>query len=209
MVPRLLVLFEKEYLVVPGQDAYNTLFGIAWSRRWYNFLRVIWRFACVKGYSSRYMCQLILRSIRSEDETPPPGKRKNNNKIWKNSAGAVAVGIEPHTLSQQNPQIQSTALLNARQTDFEYNDTNGLAIRERVERMYKKDLATVGRYQIVESLAELLVNAHLLDCEWHSSGAWKAQSTEWKHENAITPTLTQNQEKPASWRYVFLAEKAI
>lgn len=184
MIIKLLQRFRSKFGVNPDQGTYNILFAMAWNYRMYNFLRVIWRCACLQGLASEYMCQLISRSIRSEEENPVEGTRKNNNKIWKNSAGAVALGIELHN---RNHFINYGPETNAQQN----GDTDGLGVKTRLERLLDEDLALLGHCWPEKSLEELLSSAQALDAEWHRSGAWKAESTEWKCKNAITLTLTQ------------------
>ena len=189
MATQLLQQFELTYGVAPAQDSYNILFGMAWNTRKYNFLRVIWRSACVNGFTSSYMRNLVLRSLRSEEENPPEGKRKNNSVIWRNSAGAVAVGVTP-----QNAYNLHTSYPNVAMADIQHiKDGNAAEIGERLERLFFEDLANTRRHHLEGSLFELLKSAQVIDDEWHSSGDWKAKSTAWKCENAIKITVTQHQ----------------
>lgn len=180
----LLQRFESQYGVVPAEDSYNILFGLAWNGWRYNLLRVIWRSACVKGLTSRNMRRLVLRSLRNEEENPPEGKR---HKMWKDTAGAVVVGISPPNPSDQHSSSPKVAMADVRPNE----DEDGAGMRERLEKMVEEDLATEGRYRLKGTLVELLRSALALDDEWIRSRDWKTKSVEWKCKNAITTIATQ------------------
>lgn len=189
MATKLLQQFELTYGVAPAQDSYNILFGMAWNTRKYNFLRVIWRSACVNGFTSTYMKNLVIRSLCSEEVIPPKGKRKNKNLIWLNSAGAVAVGITP-----QNAYNLHTPCQNVAMADIQHiKDGDAAEMGERLERLFYEDYANTRRHHLEGSLSELLKSAKVIDDEWYSSGDWKAKSTAWKCENAIKTPVTQHQ----------------
>lgn len=57
--------------VKPNQRTYEILFHIVWGNRWFNMLRVVWRYACVEGCVSFAMQQKVKESLMVY--VPAPG----------------------------------------------------------------------------------------------------------------------------------------
>lgn len=168
---RVLRLLHIEKGVRTGEITFDYLFIQAWRSRCYNLARVIWRTACIRGVASYRIQGYVARNLmfhRSKERRNEPG---SSARIWNESAGEVVTGIRPvHELDRllsSNPVTEEASSSVRRQ-------------------ILARDLATAGRYRLVDDLSELLTNAWILDRRWKESGAWKGQSSEWKRKMAIT-----------------------
>ena len=73
----------------PDQETYRILFEMAWRSRSYNVARVIWRYACLSGATTRRMRTLVRSSLRDSNlgvDVESPRARFNHN------AGLVIIG---------------------------------------------------------------------------------------------------------------------
>lgn len=174
---RVLRLLHVEKGVRTDERTFNYLFMQAWRSRLYNFARVIWRTACIQGVATFKIHNLVRSNLLHHKSHVPEDEPVSRARIWSESAGEVIVGIKPlhdldHILSS-NPVTEATPNSTGRQS------------------LIADDLATAGRYRLVDDLTELLTNALKLDREWMESGAWKAKSSEWKRKMAIAVGVTK------------------
>lgn len=169
---RVLRLLHVEKGVRIDERTLYLLFTQAWRSRLYNFARVIWRTACIRGLATFNMRNLVKQNLLYHKSHVPNDKPTSRANIWSKSAGEVIVGIKPaHDLDKflsSNPVTKATT-----------SRSNARA------KLIADDLATAGRYRLVDDLSELLTNALKLDRMWMESGAWKGESAEWKREMGI------------------------
>lgn len=175
---RVLRLLHVEKGVRIDVKTLHLLFMQAWRSRLYNFARVIWRTACIRGLAAFNMRNLVKQNLLYHKSHVPNDKPTSRANIWSKSAGEVIVGIKPaHDLDNflfLNPVTKATrSRSNAR------------------EKLIADDLATAGRYRLVDDLSELLTNALKLDRMWMESGAWKGESAEWKRKMGIAVRVVE------------------
>lgn len=175
---RVLRLLHVEKGVRADRITFNYLFMQAWSSRLYNFARVIWRTACVRGVATFKIKNLVKNSLlyyESPVSNDEPGSRA---RIWMESAGEVIVGIKPvddlDDIFSSNHVTKTT--------------TSGTKKRLK---LIDDDFATAGRYRLVDDLPELLIYALKLDRMWMECGAWKGESSRWKRKLAIAVQVTE------------------
>lgn len=195
--------FHHKHHLPLSEVAHRDLFKLAWSRRMYNFSRVIWRSACVKAITPFAMQTLVQRSLlesrygRSKDET------RSRGQIWNASAGAVVVGVSPtnrfdQTIARLYVPPGSSAL--EAQSEAEAGTEAGTEVgaeavpnnaksnkvtRGQIFALIEEDFATAARFRLVRNIADLLRDALARDREWQQSGVLKTQDTQWKRENAL------------------------
>lgn len=154
------------------------LFMQAWRSRLYNFARVVWRTACIRGVATFETLNFVRQSLlyhKSNVTSNEPGSRA---RIWHESAGEVIVGIKPvHDLDNFPPSSPATKAT--------------MMGRKDLKKLIDDDLATAGRYCLVDDFSDLLTNALKLDRTWMENGAWKGQSTEWKRKMGITVRVSE------------------
>ncbi|KAF2207255.1 hypothetical protein CERZMDRAFT_51531, partial [Cercospora zeae-maydis SCOH1-5] len=77
--------------LVPDDYTYSILFTMAWRKKHYNMLRVIWRYACVAGQVSGKLRHRILTSLLHD--SPAEENDMNGSKMFKAWAGKFVVGV--------------------------------------------------------------------------------------------------------------------
>lgn len=177
---RVLRLLHIEKGVRTGELTFDYLFIQAWRSRCYNLARVIWRTACIRGVASYRIQGYVARNLMFHRSKAPGNEPGSSACIWNESAGEVVVGIEPvpeldHLLSS-NPVTEASSSKVRRQ-------------------LIARDVATAGRYRLVDDLSELLTNALKLDRTWKECGAWKGKSSEWKRKMAIAVRVQECKDK--------------
>ncbi|KAL8822649.1 MAG: hypothetical protein Q9191_006614 [Dirinaria sp. TL-2023a] len=167
-------------MIPPDETAYEALFTLFWRCRHYNCAKVVWRYACLEGYTSFKLRLIVGRSILDE---PAPAKQTppKRTQAWKQYVGKVVLGVnfglpEPNcTLREQiqksitAPQVEST--------------------RDAWSALFDQDLAAAHRYKAVRSLADLLDDALAMDREWEADRIWRDTPLSWMWENSIPVRL--------------------
>lgn len=163
--------------LVPNNVTYAILFSIAWRRKYFNMLRVIWRYACVSGHpgnSSRYRIKSNL--ITSLSESLMAGPNLSRERVWHVFAAKFAVGIAGGSRRYREDLLPEGTRLNP----FEFRMLRSVSLGRlkiddpeyrRQRRMFSKvftdDLAEAGLSRPVLPLADLLKSA------WERDRAWK------------------------------------
>lgn len=168
--------------LTPEVVTYNILFLIAWRRRYWNMLRVVWRYACAAGHTTFSMRSRMSRSIL----TFKPNRKGQNGlqtrgAIWFPWAAKFAVGIStgrakcmPTSQSQAELGRQDASTLFERLPQYAYDEeTPEAAHTERkiaLKRLLADDFREVMSSRPVEPFADLLESAWLKDLEWKAEG---------------------------------------
>lgn len=162
-------------------STFDILFMQAWRSRLYNFARVIWRTACMRGMVGFHIYRLVRNKLLYHEIHGPNAGPGSRARIWSESAGEVIVGIKPaYDLDEfllLNPVTKVTKATTSR--------------RETRDELIDHDIATAFRYRLVDGLTGLLTDALKLDRVWMECGAWKGESSEWKRKMAIAVRVTE------------------
>lgn len=168
-------------MIPPDKTAYEALFTLFWRCRHYNCAKVIWRYACLEGYTSFKLRLVVGRSILDEpaasEEAPAKDNPPNRGGAWKQCVGKVVLGVSfglPEPNCALREQIQkSITTPRAEWTKHAWST------------MFNQDLAAAHRYKAVRRLADLLDDALAMDREWEADRIWRHRPLSWMWENAI------------------------
>lgn len=168
--------------LTPEVVTYNTLFLIAWRRRYWNMLRVVWRYACAAGHTTFSMRSRMSRSILTfKPNRKGPNGLQTRGAIWFPWAAKFAVGISTgrakcRSTSQPQAELGSgdASRLFERLPQYAYDEEAAeVAHTERknaLKRLLADDFNEVMSSRPVESFTDLLEAAWLKDLEWKAEG---------------------------------------
>ena len=183
---KILQLFRFAYRVQPKQAEYDALFMLAWTSRYLNVCRVVWRVACLEAAVSYRMQELVLRSLlRNTPEFP-----QTVTEHWIKLAGKVIVGIDldfqkttadTSRKDTAGEQIMEKLLIWAPNGD-ERNSSKELA-----SIVLNRDLEAIKHYRLTSDFLDLLANALKVDQEWISEDVIKEKSADWilRHSTSV------------------------
>ena len=85
----------EEGALTPDHITFSILFNIAFKRRYFNMLRVVWRYACSMGLVERTMSHQIRKSLLSfaPGTVEEKGDEISRGQLWRTWAGKFAVGV--------------------------------------------------------------------------------------------------------------------
>ncbi|KAF7191159.1 hypothetical protein HII31_07519 [Pseudocercospora fuligena] len=164
--------------IVPDEHVYRILFSVAWHKRYYNMLRVIWRYACVAGHADHLLRQRIRQSSILYAPVIESGiAQVQTTQLWQPWAGKFAVGVasdvrsaskratarEHHTSNVILADYASQEKLEPGSSEFEARLTA-------LKNAYEADLKEVGSLHPVEHLPDILDRAYQKDREWKERG---------------------------------------
>lgn len=163
--------------VMPDQITYMILFMIAWRRKYYNMLRVVWRYACVAGQVPYDMRKRMIRSLYKY--SPMNADVVNPSLVFKAWAAKFAIGVSrdrtPHTPGRLADDERRLLELGC-QDGLEKGSAESKARIHEMKRLVQDDLEEAGRCKPVYRLTYLLEQAWKKDLSWHERGIGRAAS---------------------------------
>lgn len=161
----------------PDHITYTILFGIAWRRRYYNMVRVIWRYACMAGHASFMMQSHIRKSLFWHPATKDTSVLARQ--MWMNWAGKFTVGVHEGLNDLRGPKTYEDATTTSALSLFESNlvrlagqpriGDEKLAYsehRNEVGDILRTDYAQVKNLTPVYSFTDVLQQAFRKDVGW-------------------------------------------
>lgn len=80
--------------LVPNNVTYTILFAIAWRRRYFNMLRVIWRYACMSGFVGFSMRHRVEKNLNFFlPKQPVEDMNVSRENVWRALAAKFIIGI--------------------------------------------------------------------------------------------------------------------
>ncbi|PPJ53954.1 hypothetical protein CBER1_05819 [Cercospora berteroae] len=165
--------------LVPDEITYQSLFMIAWHRKYYNMLRVIWRYACVAAQTSQDLRHRLLTSLLSY--SPTEAEDINRSRLFKAWAGKFVVGISrdlvpgsyvPYDTSPTRPLSDDERSLVdlSLQPRLQKNTKDSLKRRRGMKGLMKMDLQEAGQCKPLLPLTIVLERAWQKDVRWQEAG---------------------------------------
>ena len=156
LLVEILSIFENHWGLKPGREAHQRLFNHAWRNKTLNFLRTLWISACLNGFVSFRMQDLVMQSILSNrNETSKP----DDPMPFKQIAGWFLVSVDP-----------SKALPGEHSMQWKPEIEERLAVQGILA--VKSNLAMAGQGTIIDGLVESLRRALVVDSHWSSQEFW-------------------------------------
>ncbi|KXT00315.1 hypothetical protein AC578_6460 [Pseudocercospora eumusae] len=148
--------------IVPDVRVYVILFSLAWHTRYYNMLRVIWRYTCVAGHADYILRQRIRNSILLyAPEIPGDMAKLQTTQLWQPWAGKFVTGIA------SDMQVPNALLVEyATQEKLERASAESKARFTALKNAFEADLREVGSLRPLEHLPDILERAYRKDREW-------------------------------------------
>ncbi len=188
---QLLDSMKSEWTLDPDGSTFDLVFKLGWDRCYYNFCRVTWHYACMAGYVSHRMRDLVLQSLLWD----PAIKTKTVKQAWKASAGNFIVGndisdnggrgsitLQPDHYSSNNTDVSSGLRESPNLPDK--------SERKNLARLFiASDLKSVSSRRPVQPFSHLLQYAWLKDTMVLNKKALPSEgdvySPEWRIRHAI------------------------
>ena len=159
LLVEVLSIFENLWGLRPGREAHQRLFQIAWRKNRLNFLRTIWASACLNGFVSFQMQDLVLQSVLlNSDETCKPDQPIPFKKL----VGWFLVSVDP-----SKPLPGENAI--RWRPDFEER----LAVHGVLA--VKSNIKTVGQGHLTRGLVVCLRRALVADSAFSSQKLWNTR----------------------------------
>ena len=166
--------------VMPDMITYQILFMIAWRRKYYNMLRVVWRYACVAGEVTYDMRRRMTRSLLAY--SPLREERLGMSSVFRAWAAKFAVDVArdliPGTLRpyETSPDRLLGAdelrlLVLGCQDPLEKKSAESTARRQELKGYIENDLKEAGSCKPVLPLPIVLERAWQKDLRWQERGA--------------------------------------
>ena len=155
----ILDIFEKHWGLRPDRQAHQRLFVHAWRKKALNLLRAIWVSACLNGFVSFIMQDLVMKSILSYkgelglSEQPIP---------FKHLAGWFLLSVDP-----------SRPLPGENNLHWKPGEEGRLAVQGVLA--MKSNLATVGQGHLTHGLTACLRHAFNVDSHWFLQKFWNTR----------------------------------
>jgi hypothetical protein len=175
----------------PSQEAYHTLFNIAWNARLYSVARVVWRYACLDAATTHRMRKRVIHGAQTALSSQSLISNINNRAEWIATACPFILGLplsapnQHHTLlpGELNDILPSALSHSANQVSI------NLAAEDTTKKMIvaavKEQMKVFQDWTPQRHFADVLVEAFETDKEWTSSGARYAdESMEWLFQRA-------------------------
>lgn len=179
--------------IKPDEFTMNVLFSIAWRRRYFNMIRVIWRYACMAGtvnYEMQWAMQSSLLTFS------PTAARDNldltRGELWKAFAAKFAVGVDydmmpgPHipcTVPEERilPELQNRLIQLAYQEPLEKGSEASKERRAELMRYRDQDFKEAGKCMPIVPLMDVLERAWQKDLRWKDRhlGLPSGMNAEW------------------------------
>lgn len=163
--------------IQPDQTTFDSLFRLAWNRRSFNLLRVVWRHACMHGHVSFDMQRLMESTIikyavskgSNDSASDIADASVSRSEQFKSFAAKVAVGLHS-TLSLE--QLDALLRYGSEQSPYtgEQASEQARLRRKMLQGFVKADMQQVGRMRPVYSLGEMVVKADEMDQSWKREG---------------------------------------
>ncbi|KAI5367240.1 Putative tetratricopeptide-like helical domain superfamily [Septoria linicola] len=165
--------------VMPDRFTYQTLFMIAWRRKYYNMLRVVWRYACAaKEVTSDMKHRLGQSLVAVTSAHIDEAKRATVFSTW---AGKFVVGITrdlipgPHlpydTSAERDLTSSEERLVNlALQDSLERGSSTSKDRRKQLSDLLHDDLEQAGNCKPLLPLTPVLERAWHKDLRWEQRG---------------------------------------
>ena len=172
-------LLMPEYRIYPNAITYAQLFNLAWHRRSFNLVRVVWRYACLQGHVSGIMGRRIRASVVA---FAPPGSikaakeadRPSRNEVFRTIAGKFAVGVSHNTSTlTKAATMDAEHWLLLHSTEKEADIADAEIVRERYKRLnaiYQADFTQFGKLLPKVGLKRSLEKALEIDTAWKQTG---------------------------------------
>jgi hypothetical protein len=168
--------------IVPNSVTYSILFAIAWRRRYFNMIRVIWRYACTSGhvdYSMRFRVKKSLKYFLLE-ENAGDGENKSRGRVWSAFAGKFAIGIRygHKTTGTRTSRLGRQFLESVHMGDDVEEGSQRPEEKRKsdIRRVFEDDRKKVALFRPVLPLAELLQSAWKKDRDWKERGTGGGES---------------------------------
>ena len=186
--------FRERYKLRPGKLAYEALFRQAWRSRLYNCSKVIWKYACLEGFVTKWMRRLVINSLLRELPAEPDEQSMTRGDMWRVAAGKLVVGltldVESHATFHRSSS--STSLLESKgSTTTALFDHEGKVQNRWIECLWQ-DIALAYRFRIPENLDDLLRRALALDRQWALEAVSTQKSLKWMLQHSIRVKLGEN-----------------
>ncbi|KAK4997793.1 hypothetical protein LTR66_002850 [Elasticomyces elasticus] len=190
-----LTLFERRRWLVHGEidfDAhtFHILFRLAWTGRYYNLLRVVWRYACMYGRVSYSMQVHFRKSLQAQESASPDVPRasiveavgvgtgldpdldrQSRGAVFRSRAGRFVVGVDnAEKRAAAGPASSATATVASR--------------KQQAKTLFARDASIAGSVQALRSMHELLLEAFEKDKAWKAMGERELELS-WMLENAV------------------------
>ena len=95
-----LARFDHLFGVKPGRKTHEALFVMAWRGRLLNFARIVWRYACIHGYVTFKMRNLVFQSLLGTD---PPQTSSSRSLRFRELVGRfVTNSVKPHNFKDSS-----------------------------------------------------------------------------------------------------------
>ncbi|KAK4628113.1 hypothetical protein CLAFUR0_04711 [Fulvia fulva] len=167
----------KPGAIIPDHITYAELFTTAWLQRYFNVLRVVWRYACAAGhvnYSMRYRLRRSLCSATPPGNTPTDGISRGM--LWNLWAGKFAVGVA-RGLSKRSERGETVVLTESEQhllqlisrEECENGSEAEYARYGALLELMHNDLNEVNNCRPVHPLSQALAKAYAKDIAWKES----------------------------------------
>ena len=174
---------EHNFGLRPGRVGYNTLFLQAWNKQQLNLARVIWRSACIDGYVTFKMRQLVLKGLLSDEPHKSPDnpnaedlQDRGMSDLFRLFAGEFVVGIG---------QPQTTELAELGKALWESKAVRKATLVRRAKLILQIDTLIAGSCRLKLPLPELMQQALDLDHKWLAASVYKTDNTQKLIQNGI------------------------
>ena len=159
LLVEILTIFENHWRLRPDREAHWRLFLHAWRNKALNFLRVIWASACLNGFVSFRMQDLVIRSVLSFNRTSGHSVQPIPFKCL---AGWYLLSVDP---SRPLPGENSLCW---KPGEEERMAAQGVLAM-------KSNLATAGQGYLACGLVAYLRHALTVDSHWSSQSFWNTR----------------------------------
>ena len=164
LVIEVLDIFEEHWALKPGRHAHWRLFQFAWRRKRLNLLRTVWISACLNGFVTFEMQDLIFHSLLADEEA----KSSHQPKTFFSLAGWFVLSVDPRKPLPGSAEMRIGPEVTRRPAEIGL-----LAV--------KSNLATAGEARLTNGLVVTLRQALEIDSHWARHGFWQA----WEKQEAL------------------------
>lgn len=194
----ILDMFERHWYLHPKQTSHEALFIQAWRGRLLNFTKVVWISACIHGFVTYKMQNLVMQSLLFSTSlkayTSSPDRLGNvdarlhsRSETYKRIAGNFIVGVDITEIDRKLGKSRSLSEGPKKQP----TSCEELAVMT--------NLATAGQGYLRRGLVDLLRDALTLDKAWAAAGLWQDEEMQRKINSSLpVDIIRHHQASPRS-----------
>lgn len=195
---QILDAFKHHFGLLPGPEAYETLFLQAWRSRLLNFSTVIWRSACIYSAVTKKMQYLVFQSLlsytRAQDKRIQSGSNAESSELsryeeFKSYAGRCVVGSDGPREARWHRAVDILQLNHRRRT------------LKWAQILLESSLRVARRCLLKDDLTQLLRQALTMDKTWAAEGSYETDDLRERLPHTIAVYLKfkgRHQRRPCS-----------